>query len=229
MTEVIVRDNESFEAALRRFTRTVQAVRHPLRSPIRREHFEKPSVRRKRKAVARARRAAATADTYRVSATPERQLWRRMSLKDQIAADLKQALKEGDETRKSTLRLLISAVHNVEIEKGAVIDDGGVLGVIAKQIKQRHDSAEEFRRGNRQDLVDKEESEAAILQAYLPPAMSREDDRGGGAQGDRRGRRPGPARHGQGHGAADGAASRPRRWRRDQRRRPRVARPDVIG
>ena len=98
-----------------------------------------------------------------------------MSLKDQIASDLKQALKEGDETRKRTLRLLMSAVHNAEIEKGAALDDGGVLGLIAKQVKQRHDSAEEFRRGNRQDVVDKEESEAVILQAYLPPAMSREE------------------------------------------------------
>jgi len=98
-----------------------------------------------------------------------------MSLKDQIADDLKQALKEGDETRKRTVRLLMSAVHNAEIEKGAELDDSGVLGVIAKQVKQRHDSAEEFRRGNRQDLVDKEESEAAVLQTYLPPAMSREE------------------------------------------------------
>jgi hypothetical protein len=98
-----------------------------------------------------------------------------MSLKDQIASDLKQALKEGDDTRKRTLRLLMSAVHNAEIEKRAELDDGGVLALIAKQVKQRHDSAEEFRRGNRQDLVDKEESEAVILQAYLPPAMSRED------------------------------------------------------
>jgi uncharacterized protein len=98
-----------------------------------------------------------------------------MSLKDQIASDLKQALKEGDETRKRTVRLLMAAVHNAEIEKGAALDDGGILGLIVKQVKQRHDSAEEFRRGGRQDLVDKEESEAVILQAYLPPAMSRED------------------------------------------------------
>lgn len=98
-----------------------------------------------------------------------------MPLKDQIAADLKQALREGDETRKRSLRLLLSVVHNAEIEKGATLDDSGVLGVIAKQVKQRRESADEFRRGNRQDLVDKEESEAAILQAYLPPAMSREE------------------------------------------------------
>jgi uncharacterized protein len=98
-----------------------------------------------------------------------------MSLKEQIDADLKQALREGDETRKTTLRLLMSAVHNAEIEKGEALDDGGVLATIVKQVKQRHDSAEEFRRGNRQDLVDKEESEAAVLRAYLPPAMSREE------------------------------------------------------
>jgi uncharacterized protein YqeY len=116
-----------------------------------------------------------------------------MSLKDQIADDLKRALKEGDDTRKRTLRLLMAAVHNAEIEKGAELDDSGVLGVIAKQVKQRHDSAEEFRRGDRQDLVDREESEAAVLQAYLPPAMSREEIEGAarkviaevGAQGPR--------------------------------------------
>ena len=98
-----------------------------------------------------------------------------MSLKDQIAADLKQALIDGDETRKSTLRLLMSVIHNAEIEKNAALDDGAVLAAIAKQVKQRHESAEEFRRGNRQDLVDKEEIEAAILKKYLPPALSAEE------------------------------------------------------
>jgi uncharacterized protein len=98
-----------------------------------------------------------------------------MSLKEQIDADLKQSLRAGDETRKSTLRLLLAAIHNIEIEKGALLDDSGVLGVISKQVKQRHDSIEEYRRGNRQDLVEREEAEAVILQAYLPPAVSRED------------------------------------------------------
>jgi len=98
-----------------------------------------------------------------------------MSLKDQIFADLKEALKEGDEIRKGAIRLLMSVVHNAEIEKGEPLDDAGVLGVIAKQVKQRHESAEEFRKGGRQDLVDKEEAEAVILQKYLPPAMPREE------------------------------------------------------
>jgi len=98
-----------------------------------------------------------------------------MPIKDQINTDLTQALREGDETRKRTLRLLLSVIHNAEIEKGEALDDGGVLGAISKQVKQRRESAEEFRRGGRQDLVDKEEAEAVVLQAYLPPAMSREE------------------------------------------------------
>jgi uncharacterized protein YqeY len=98
-----------------------------------------------------------------------------MPLKDQIAADLKQALKEGDETRKGALRLLLSVIHNAEIEKGEALDDAGVLGVVAKQVKQRRESSEEFRKGGREDLVQKEESEAAVLQQYLPPAMSHEE------------------------------------------------------
>ena len=98
-----------------------------------------------------------------------------MSLKDKISDDLKQALKDSDDLRKRTLRVLISAVHNAEIEKGAPLDDSGVLAVIAKQAKQRRESAEEFSKGNRQDLVEREEAEAAVLQTYLPAAMSREE------------------------------------------------------
>jgi len=98
-----------------------------------------------------------------------------VSLKDKISDDLKQALKEGDDVRKRTLRLLLAAIHNVEIEKGGPLDDSGTLAVIAKQAKQRRESAEEFRKGGRQDLVEREEAEAAVLQAYLPAAMSREE------------------------------------------------------
>ena len=98
-----------------------------------------------------------------------------MSLKDKISDDLKQALRESDDVRKRTLRLLLAAVHNAEIEKGGPLDDSGALAVIAKQAKQRRESAEEFRKGGRQDLVEREEAEAAVLQAYLPAAMSREE------------------------------------------------------
>jgi hypothetical protein len=98
-----------------------------------------------------------------------------VSLKDKISDDLKQALRESDDVRKRTLRLLLAAVHNAEIEKGGPLDDSGALAVIAKQAKQRRESAEEFRKGGRQDLVEREEAEAAVLQAYLPAAMSREE------------------------------------------------------
>jgi len=98
-----------------------------------------------------------------------------VSLKDKISDDLKQALRESDDVRKRTLRLLLAAVHNAEIEKGGPLDDSGALAVIAKQAKQRRESAEEFRKGGRQDLVEREEAEEAVLQAYLPAAMSREE------------------------------------------------------
>jgi len=98
-----------------------------------------------------------------------------MSLKEQLSTDLKEALKAGDERRKSTLRFLMSAIHNAEIEAGHELDDGGVAGVIAKQVKQRRDSIEEFRKGAREDLMAKEEAEMALLLAYLPEQMSREE------------------------------------------------------
>jgi uncharacterized protein YqeY len=98
-----------------------------------------------------------------------------VSLKDKLSDDLRQAMKGGDDVRKRTLRVLISAVHNVEIEKGGPLDDSGALAVIAKQAKQRRESAEEFRKGGRQDLAEREEAEAAVLQGYLPAAMSREE------------------------------------------------------
>ena len=98
-----------------------------------------------------------------------------MSLKEQLSTDLKEALKARDERRKSTLRLLMAAIHNVEIEAGHELDDGGVAGIIAKQVKQRRDSIEEFRKGAREDLMAKEEAEMALLLAYLPEQMSREE------------------------------------------------------
>ena len=98
-----------------------------------------------------------------------------MSLKEQLSTDLKEALKAGDERRKSTLRFLMAAIHNVEIEAGHELDDGSVAGVIAKQVKQRRDSIEEFRKGAREDLMAKEEAEMALLLAYLPEQMSREE------------------------------------------------------
>jgi len=98
-----------------------------------------------------------------------------MSLKDQLAEDLKDAMRQGDETRKTALRLTITAIKNAEVAAIKQLDDADVIGVIAKQAKQRRESIEEFQKADRQDLVDKEAAELKVLETYLPVQMSRED------------------------------------------------------
>ena len=113
-----------------------------------------------------------------------------MSLKDQLEADLRDALRSGDETRKTTLRLLITAVRNAEIppemavadaetlakvEQRQALDDPAVLDIVRRQVKQRRDSIDAYQKANRPDLVAREEAEAAILATYLPAQMSRDE------------------------------------------------------
>lgn len=100
-----------------------------------------------------------------------------MSLKEQLASDLKEAMRSGQEVRKNTLRMLLAAVNVAEVA-GAErkdLDDDAVLQVIAKQAKQRRESIEEFRKAGRQDLVDTEEAELAVIQEYLPAQMGRDE------------------------------------------------------
>jgi uncharacterized protein YqeY len=98
-----------------------------------------------------------------------------MSLKDQLAEDLKDAMRQGDEIRKTAIRLTIAAIKNAEVAAIKQFEDADVIGVIAKQAKQRRESIEEFKKANRQDLVDKEAAELKILEAYLPAQMSRDE------------------------------------------------------
>ena len=98
-----------------------------------------------------------------------------MSLKDRLTEDLKQAMRQGDERRKSTIRLVRAEITNAEIERGGELGDDEVLAVIAKQAKQRRESVAEFVKGGRQDLVDQEEEELKILLSYLPAQMSRDE------------------------------------------------------
>jgi uncharacterized protein YqeY len=105
-----------------------------------------------------------------------------MSVKDQLSADLRDAIRAGDEARKSTLRMLITAIRNAEIPpEGATstgrieLDDAGVLDVVRKEVKQRRDSIEMYTKANRADLVATEEAEVAILIPYLPQQMSRNE------------------------------------------------------
>jgi uncharacterized protein YqeY len=96
-------------------------------------------------------------------------------LKEKLTDELKQAMRAGDKTRCSVIRLVMAAVKNAEKARQAELNDGDVLGVIAKEVRQRNESIEAFKQGNRQDLVAKEEAELAILQEYLPQQMSREE------------------------------------------------------
>ncbi|MEW5961544.1 MAG: GatB/YqeY domain-containing protein [Chloroflexota bacterium] len=95
-----------------------------------------------------------------------------MSLIDTINNNLKESIKGKDKLRTETLRGLKSAIRYAEIEAGATLDETGVLGVIARQAKQRRDSIAEFEKGQRADLVAKEAAELAILEEYLPAQLS---------------------------------------------------------
>jgi len=90
------------------------------------------------------------------------------TLKDQVQADLADAMRNREETRKAALRMLIAAIKNTEIEQGKPLDDAAVTAVIQKQVKQRRESIIEFEKGNRPDLVEREAAESAILETYLP-------------------------------------------------------------
>jgi uncharacterized protein YqeY len=98
-----------------------------------------------------------------------------MSLREQLNADLRDALRSGDETRKTTIRGLLSSVHNAEIQSGNPLDDPAITAVVGREIKQRRDSIEEYRKGNRPDLVVQEQAEVDVLAAYLPPQLSRDE------------------------------------------------------
>ena len=98
-----------------------------------------------------------------------------MAVKEQLDQDLKAAMREKNQLRLDTVRGLKSAIKYREIELMKPLDDAGVLGVVASEIKRRKDSIEQYRAGNRPDLADKEEAEAKLLQAYLPAQLSAEE------------------------------------------------------
>ncbi len=98
-----------------------------------------------------------------------------MALKDKLAGDLKEAIRGRDESRKTAIRLVMPAIKNAEVAGGEPLDDAGVLKVISKEVRRHRESIEGFQKGGRQDLVDGEEAELAVLRSYLPPAMSRQE------------------------------------------------------
>lgn len=98
-----------------------------------------------------------------------------MDLSQRIRADLGQAIKQEDKVRRSVLRLVLASMKNAEIAQRKPLDESGISAVIAREIKQRHQSIEAFKQGNRQDLVTQEEAELAILLEYLPQQMNRDE------------------------------------------------------
>jgi len=100
---------------------------------------------------------------------------REANLKQKLTDDLKQVMKSGDKVRRSAIRLLLAAINNAEIARQGALEDADILGIIAKEVRQHHESIEAFKQGNRPDLVTQEEAELAVLQEYLPQQMTREE------------------------------------------------------
>ena len=98
-----------------------------------------------------------------------------MSLKEQITEDMKTAMRAKDSERLGTIRLLQAAMKQKEVDERIELDDVAVVAIVDKLIKQRKDSITAFEGAGRQDLADKEKSEMAVLQAYLPERMSAEE------------------------------------------------------
>jgi uncharacterized protein YqeY len=98
-----------------------------------------------------------------------------MSLKDQITEDMKTAMRAKDSERLGTIRLLLSACKQKEVDERITLDDVAVVAIVDKLIKQRKDSIAAFTQAGRQDLADKEAAELTVLQAYLPARLSADE------------------------------------------------------
>lgn len=95
-----------------------------------------------------------------------------MNLKEQITEDMKNAMRAKETARLNTIRLLLAAIKQREVDERIVVDDAGVVAIVEKLIKQRKDSIEQFQKADRTDLVDIEMLEQTILQAYMPTQLS---------------------------------------------------------
>lgn len=98
-----------------------------------------------------------------------------MSIKDRLSAELKEAMKAKDAAKVSTIRMVLSAAKYKEIEAGKPLDDDGMVSVLSTAAKQRREAIEQYVKGGREDLADKETAELAVIESYLPEQMSAED------------------------------------------------------
>ena len=95
-----------------------------------------------------------------------------MTLKERITEDMKSAMRAGEKERLGTIRLALAAIKQREVDERIMLDDGQVLAVLEKMIKQRREAITQFQAGGRADLVAKESAEVSILEGYLPARMS---------------------------------------------------------
>ena len=98
-----------------------------------------------------------------------------MTLREKIISDMTASMKAQDAPRTSTLRMVKAAMQNRQIEKGGELDDEEMGKLLRSLLKQRRDSVEQYEKGGRQDLADKEKAEIEVIEAYLPQAASREE------------------------------------------------------
>ena len=97
------------------------------------------------------------------------------SLKNQIQADMKSAMRSGDKESLATIRLILAAIKQVEVDTRKELSDADIIGILNKMVKQRRESIDQFEKANRQDLVTKEKSELELISGYLPAPMSETD------------------------------------------------------
>ena len=95
-----------------------------------------------------------------------------MTIKTILETSLKDAMRAGDDTRKRTIRMALSAIRLLEVEKGGPLDDAGMLAVLQKEVKSRHESIADAQRANRPDLEAASQAEIAVLESYLPQPFS---------------------------------------------------------
>jgi len=98
-----------------------------------------------------------------------------MTLKDRITEDMKAAMRAKEMDKLSTIRMLLAAVKQKEVDERVVVDDAALIAIVDKLIKQRKDSISQFSAAGRQDLADKESAELPVLEAYLPQRLSAEE------------------------------------------------------
>ena len=96
-------------------------------------------------------------------------------LKEKLLQDLKNSMKEKNEIRKNAIQMVRAAILQVEKDKGITLEDDKILEIIAKEVKKRKDSLEDYKKGGRQDIVDQVEEEIKILSEYLPEQLSAEE------------------------------------------------------